>query len=1747
MTVRILYAVFLAATTTVGFGQQLEAAELDLSSYSSKANYGSLGDPSRPALRHDGQADAYIGSYNGDSEFFYGAIDELRLYQSSLSEKAIQSLAAGNPQVEQEALAAYWPFDGNLKNSRGGNAILGDARFVTGRHGQALQLDQGKNQSARVQHYAGLKPTTGQLTMSAWVRPSATPDEWMEIYRKEDGSARQLFALGQTEFYGLWMGLGFGNQYLEVGAPIDRSRLTDGKWHHVAGTFDGKAMRLFLDGREIGVQNFQVSGETNVAADAQEDQLRIAFIGNTLVDRDADYGYLETELTRLLPERELVFRNLGWPADTIAGLARAEFGPSERDQGGWQRPAREFGDYGFQKMLRHIRSAAPDVLFVAYGSNVAFREEAGLKDFQAGLDRFLDVLEPTGVEIVLMSPPPRDTRGGDLAHLESQNEWLSKAADHLKKIAAERDLLYLDLFGQWPEDAADYTDNGIHLNEVGYRQLATLVVQELGIKNPVWRCHLKADGSLVDSAGSEAEPAVRTQYGFRWRMKDARLPMPSSMANAATAKASRQIRIEGLADGVYVLDIDGQRVLRGSAAQWNEGMVIESGPDLEQLERLRQKVLEKNRLSFYGFRPQNKAYIHLFRRHERGHHAAELERFQVLVHEAEERIADMKVPRNRYYELVREDDYPDDEVPNDSSQPNVDAELASFSVPEGFEISLFASDPMIANPININWDAQGRMWVATSTIYPHLQPGQTPDDRIIILEDLDKDGRADKHTVFADGLLIPHSVLPGNGGAYVTQSTDVLFLKDNDGDGHADERKMLLTGFGNADVHHMIHALRWGPDGDIYFNQSIYINSVVETPWGIRQSNGSCIWRLRPDTLRLEIVSRGLVNPWGNAYDDFGQWFATDGAGGGGLAYIFPGSAFRSHGEYGRELPSLNPGRPKECGLEQLTGRHLPEDWRGTFITNDFRANRVTRYRVSRYESGYRSEFLGDMVSSSHRAFRPVDVKMGPDGAIYIVDWYNMIIDHGEVDFHHKLRDKGHGRIWRLSVKDSSLLPPPQIVDAEVSELLDALRSPEQWTRNQARRRLCESGPQVVLPALQNWLSNTASDTDRLRALWVCQGLRSVDGSLLNQCLTAEDERIRAAAVRVLSDWHSQLEPGMLWFTRAVQDSHPQVRLEAVNALREVGNRQAVEIAMQAADWPLDQNLDFALWRTARMLQQHWLPAFQQGEEVFGGVPARLAFALAATNNRDSLSGLARLVETEGLDLDQRINAMKVLASLGTVEHRALVLERLADFEESNRLAVLAALVESERQAPANADRLVEMLNAQDRGVQNAVVRLAGHWQLAKAYEPISQILTRESATYDARLAAARSLASINPEQARQRFKDVVMKSSIRNAQATAIAAWIESDAEQAATAAVEFLSQTQDQAETPQIFAAFVEQKEGPELLAKVLAGRQLAASVAAAGIQQAEQSGRDVSALIAALNRAGSLNTNDQDWTPARIASVLKDVQASGDARRGEAVFRRAELNCFQCHAIGGAGGAVGPDLSSLGGSARTADILQSLVNPSAKIKEGYQASQLFTDDGRIVTGIIQQRTPNRVRLLDGNNQIVTFDLEEVDEIAASPLSVMPSGLIKNLKDSEIADLVAFLTALGTRDGFRVTEQDLARQWEVLADSKAARDFLNRSGADADQALWNRQFSTVAGSLPVSDLPAIKAANGRSYFVLRTSIPESPQGWRLADPAGVEVLSDKDAWVPFTSSSRPVNESLVLRIDRDVRSQPLTLEWAK
>ncbi|MFM8219533.1 MAG: PVC-type heme-binding CxxCH protein, partial [Planctomycetaceae bacterium] len=173
--------------------------------------------------------------------------------------------------------------------------------------------------------------------------------------------------------------------------------------------------------------------------------------------------------------------------------------------------------------------------------------------------------------------------------------------------------------------------------------------------------------------------------------------------------------------------------------------------------------------------------------------------------------------------------------------PDPELERRTFQVADGFEVNLYAADPLLAKPIQMNFDPQGRLWIASSEIYPHIAPGQPATDKILVVEDRDGDGQAERTTVFADGLLIPTGVEPGDGGAYVANSTELIHLADTDGDGVADRRQVLLSGFGTEDTHHIIHTFRWGLDGALYFNQSIYIHSHVETPWGVRRLGGGGI------------------------------------------------------------------------------------------------------------------------------------------------------------------------------------------------------------------------------------------------------------------------------------------------------------------------------------------------------------------------------------------------------------------------------------------------------------------------------------------------------------------------------------------------------------------------------------------------------------------------------------------------------------------------------------------------------------------------------------------------------------------------------------------------------------------------------------------------------------------------------------------------------------------------------------------
>ncbi|MBI5758062.1 MAG: HEAT repeat domain-containing protein, partial [Planctomycetales bacterium] len=567
------------------------------------------------------------------------------------------------------------------------------------------------------------------------------------------------------------------------------------------------------------------------------------------------------------------------------------------------------------------------------------------------------------------------------------------------------------------------------------------------------------------------------------------------------------------------------------------------------------------------------------------------------------------------------------DIPN----PDPEIERKSLQVADGFEVNLYAADPRIAKPIQMNFDAAGRLWIASSEIYPQIQPGQKANDKILIVEDTDGDGTADKTTVFADGLLIPTGIEPGDGGAYVANSTEIIHLRDTDGDGKADSRRVMLSGFGTEDTHHIIHTFRWGVDGALYFNQSVYIHSHVETPHGVKRLGGGGIWRFRPETMELDIFCRGFVNPWGHQQDEWGQSFVTDGAYGEGINYVFPGSVWVTAPGAPRIVKGLNPGSPKHCGLEIVGGRHLPDDWQGDMLTNDFRGHRVCRFKISEDQSGYASREMPELIKTAHVAFRPIDVKMGPDGAIYIADWYNPIIQHGEVDFRDPRRDHTHGRIWRVTAKGRPLVPRPQLVTATNEKLIDSLDLPEQYTRTRARRLLREralssssaraeilaklgeaAGPGLVFSGYFPLGSRIGEDY-RLELLWTYKALREPEYELLPKLLKAKNHRTRAAAIRALVEWRAVV-PAIDALQEAVADEHPRVRLEAIRALALIPSRRAVELALKALDKPVDSNLDFALWQTARDLQAVWLPALQKDEFHFNRNVNHLLFALQAVN-----------------------------------------------------------------------------------------------------------------------------------------------------------------------------------------------------------------------------------------------------------------------------------------------------------------------------------------------------------------------------------------------------------------------------------------------------------------------------------------------------------------------------------------------------
>jgi len=587
--------------------------------------------------------------------------------------------------------------------------------------------------------------------------------------------------------------------------------------------------------------------------------------------------------------------------------------------------------------------------------------------------------------------------------------------------------------------------------------------------------------------------------------------------------------------------------------------------------------------------------------------------------------------------------------------------LERLRVAPGYEVALFASEiefPDLAKPLAMTFDTRGRLWVLTSPTYPHVRPDEKPNDKLIVLEDTNGDGRADRSSVFADRLYIPTGFELGDGGVYIAQQPNLMFMKDTDGDGKADERRLLLHGFGTEDSHHSIHAWQWGPDGALYFQEGTFLHSQVETPYGPRRLANAGVWRYEPRTEKLDVfVSYAFANPWGHVIDRWGQNFISDASNG----YNYWGTAFSGHVDYPRKQRpmqewTLTRVRPTS-GSEFVSSRHFPDSAQGNFLYNNVIGFQgIKQYRTVEDGSGFVGIEIEPLLQSSDPNFRPVGMQFGPDGALYVIDWFNPLIGHMQYSLRDPRRDTSRGRVWRITAKGRPLLARPVIAGAPIAAQLELLKAYEDRTRYQARLALRDRPTTEVLSAVENWVAGL-SPTDPgyehhlLEALWVHEHHDRVNQPLLERLLAAREFRARAAAVRVLQHWFDRVDGAMRLLAPLVKDPEPRVRLEAVRALSFVPTAAAASAALEVLTLPMDYYLTYVLDSTMTTLEPAWKPVLSTGGRFAEGNAAGLSFVLDRLEPGE-LAKVARstpvyhaLLSRAGVPAAVRREALEALAS----------------------------------------------------------------------------------------------------------------------------------------------------------------------------------------------------------------------------------------------------------------------------------------------------------------------------------------------------------------------------------------------------------------------------------------------------------------------------------------------------------------------
>ncbi|MBX3734939.1 MAG: dehydrogenase [Verrucomicrobiae bacterium] len=963
----------------------------------------------------------------------------------------------------------------------------------------------------------------------------------------------------------------------------------------------------------------------------------------------------------------------------------------------------------------------------------------------------------------------------------------------------------------------------------------------------------------------------------------------------------------------------------------------------------------------------------------------------------------------------------------------------AFVVPPGFEVRLFASEPDIANPVAMSWDARGRLWVLELYEYPMgARPGTRGRDRIKILEDTDADGTADKVTVFADGLNLATGLLVANGGVYVGEAPNLWFFEDADGDDVVDRRIQVLTGFGLEDRHEVLNGFTWGPDGQLYMTHGVFTRTEAKDPADPRSAPvllTAGVARLDPRTRRFEVFAEGTSNPWGVDFDARGNAFVSacviD-----HLFHLSPAGIYqRQAGQapnpyaYG-ELPSIVDHRhhmAAYAGINVYQGDQWPEAWRGAALQGNIHQNAINVDRLKPNGATFTASHwtdTGDFLTTRDGWFMPVSTQTGPDGAVWIMDWYDRYPCYQNANADPAGVDRERGRIWRVvwtGDEPGKPVPSRPSRDMDLStlsstDLTQRLADPNVWQRRTAQRILAGRGAAAFGPPardtrnpLNDLLAAGPSPDSRLAALWTLHAAGLLDEHWLDTAANADDPALRSWAARLTGERGYPTREAFGRLNRLAADPDITVRTAVAVAARQFASgmltintppkvplREAItgEVLGTLAEKTAlgtDGTFEFLYWMALKPFV---------AEDPVHALSGFLKHAPMADTGFSA--GILRKILRRTCDLRDESLLTRTVEVLGRMpaDPPELVVAGLEGLMEGQRGKILVP-------SPEAVAVVAALGTSSHAGIAQEAQRVGSLWGDAASVKAALARLNTPGISDADRLADIETARKLKTDESREALMRVVAGGHPDTLRVAAVRGLAEVGADGTGQQLLELWKTLPPAVRRPVVEVCTTRSPWRWALFAAVERGEVLRGDLPPDVIRTLAASRND-GEKRKAQQLFGRVNASSAD--KLRLIAEKRRVVLNGpvDLQAGQEIAR---TTCLVCHKLHGEGADVGPDLTGVGRSSLNA-LLHNVIHPNEIIGEGYENVEVETTDGRQFFGRVVENNELRVRLLAAGSSETILPKSEIRQLNVTENSMMPEGL-EQMPDADFRNLIWFLLA--------------------------------------------------------------------------------------------------------------------------------------